>query len=203
MKLSVIDWRITSQCNNNCKFCYGNKDIISTQEVDKIIDFIKFSNCEAVCITGGEPLLDNNVYYIIEKLHKIGVAIYLSTIGTEFLANRKLIEPYISKLSLPLDGYDEQSNTINGRKANSFNIVKGILDYYKDSNPKFRIKIGTVLTKKNMFQEHFEKIFNFLSNYSVIKKWKIFELIPEGRGEELSKQEGYSTEEYDDMQIKI
>ena len=127
MKLSVIDWRITSQCNNNCKFCYGNKDIISTQEVDKIIDFIKFSNCEAVCITGGEPLLDNNVYYIIEKLHKIGVAIYLSTNGTEFLANRKLIEPYISKLSLPLDGYDEQSNTINGIIINDIPLIPKIL----------------------------------------------------------------------------
>jgi organic radical activating enzyme len=99
MKLSIIDWRITSKCNNNCEFCYGNKGINTTQNFDKIIENIKKSGCEAVCITGGEPLLEDKVYYILEKLHNLGISIYLSTNGTNYMLNKNKIEPYISKLS--------------------------------------------------------------------------------------------------------
>lgn len=203
MNLSVIDWRITSKCNNNCKFCYGNKGIDTTKEIDKIIESIKLSGCEAVCITGGEPLLEDKVYYILEELHKLGVSIYLSTNGTNYMPNRDKIEPYISKLSIPLDGYNEFSNKINGRREGSFDIVKEILDYYESNKPNFRIKVGTVLTRANMFQEHFEKMFDFLSQYSIVKKWKIFELIPEGNGYNLSQNSGYTSEEYNLMKQRI
>lgn len=203
MKLSIIDWRITSKCNNNCEFCYGNKGINTTQNFDKIIENIKKSGCEAVCITGGEPLLEDKVYYILEKLHNLGISIYLSTNGTNYMLNKNKIEPYISKLSLPLDGYDNFSNTINGRINGSFETVKEILDYYEKNKPNFRIKIGTVLTKSNMFQENFEKLFDFLSQYSIIKKWKIFELIPEGNGSSLFQNNGYTYEEYNIMQKRI
>ena len=63
--------------------------------------------------------------------------------------------------------------------------------------------LGTVLTKSNMFQENFEKLFDFLSQYSIIKKWKIFELIPEGNGSSLFQNNGYTSEEYNIMQKRI
>ena len=161
MKIYVIDCRITSKCNNNCNFCYGTKGIDTTSEIDKIIDSIKSTACEAVCITGGEPLLEDKVFYIIEKLHQLGISVYLSTNGTNYMKNRSRIEPYISKLSLPLDG-DKESNTVNGRENDSYQTVKEILDYYELNKPNFKIKIGTVMTKSNMMQEHFENLFNFI-----------------------------------------
>lgn len=202
MKLSVTDWRITSKCNNNCNFCYGTKGVDTADEIDKIIDGIKATACEAVCITGGEPLLEDKVFYIIEKLHQLGVSVYLSTNGTKYMANRNRIEPFISKLSLPLDGVGD-SNTVNGRENDSYQTVKEILDYYEINKPNFRIKIGTVMTKSNMMQEHFEDLFNFISNYSIINKWKIFELLPEGVGAQLYQAEGYTSEDYDKMQDRI
>lgn len=54
-----------------------------------------------------------------------------------------------------------------------------------------------------MFQENFEKLFDFLSQYSIIKKWKIFELIPEGNGSSLFQNNGYTSEEYNIMQKRI
>ena len=202
MKLSVIDWRITSKCNNNCKFCYGSKGISTAKEIDKIIDGIKATACEAVCITGGEPLLEDHVYDIIEKLHKSGISVYLSTNGTNYMDNRSKIEPYISKLSLPLDGFGT-SNSVNGRTSDSYQKIKEILDYYERNKPNFRIKIGTVMTKANMFQEHFEDLFNFISDYTIVNKWKIFELLPEGNGAQLYQTEGYTSNDYDKMQKRI
>lgn len=187
MNIKVIDWRITATCNNSCNFCYGCnseiKDIENRENIDKVIDFIKQIDCEAVCISGGEPLFSKHLYYILEELYKAHIKIYLSTNGTNYLKNRKKIEPYISKLSLPLDGYDNISNQIGGRKEGNFDEVKEILDYYQSNpeNVKFKFKIGTVLDRK-IHPEHLKQLYELLSGYSILSKWKIFELIPEGRG---------------------
>lgn len=196
MNIRVIDWRITSKCNNSCKFCYGCnsevKDIDDQKEIDKIIEFIKKAKTEAVCITGGEPTLSKHFYYVLEELYKAHIAVFLSTNGTNYIDNKEKIEPYISKLSLPLDGFDKNTNMIGSRNEESFEEVKSILDYYQ-SNPEkvtFKLKIGTVLDRK-IHPDHLNNLYNLLSEYSILSKWKIFELIPEGRGQK------YKTPDYD------
>lgn len=203
MRLSVIDWRITSKCNNECYHCYGSKALDTVKDLDRIIEFIKYSRCQAVCITGGEPLLENRSFDAIKKLYSANISIFLSTNGTNYMANRERIEPYIKKLSLPLDGFDKQSNTVNGRIPKSFNRVTEILNFYQKNPPKFKIKIGTVLTKRNMYQEHFEKMYKFLCHYNIISKWKIFELLPEGQGYTSFSEFGYTSEEYNEMASRI
>lgn len=193
----TIEWRITSKCNNKCFHCYASDNVpsVSKEEIDKIIEKISKVNCRAVCITGGEPLIESNVYYIIKSLYDHGISIYLSTNGTNYLENINKIEPYISRLSLPLDGYDSVSNTINGRRDDSFKTVKEILDYYKNNLPKFEIKIGTVLTKYNMEYDHFEKMYDFLIKYP-INKWRIYELVPEQSGLNLYSSNGYEKSDF-------
>ena len=207
MNIQVVDWRITTKCNNKCSFCYGCnsaiEDIKNKEDVDKIIDFIKKVKCEAVCITGGEPTLSEYFYYILEELYKAHISIFLSTNGTNYLKNREKIEPYISKLSLPLDGYDNVTNKIGGRNEGSFDEVKSILDYYQ-SNPekvKFKLKIGTVLDRK-VHAQHINRLYDLLCKYSILSKWKIFELIPEGLAQDY-KTPDYDTDFYDDFKKKL
>ena len=171
----------------------------------KIIDEIVHSCCKSVCITGGEPLLESDTCDIIQELHERGVSIYLSTNGTKYMEQKGKLEKFIAKLSLPLDGYDEKSNGINGRhifsqgsKDESFLAVKEILEYYEHTPHDFAIKIGTVLTKKNADIETFKKMYNFLKNYS-IDMWKIYEIIPEGRGIEHSEDLVLTNDELDDF----
>ncbi|MBI5184009.1 MAG: radical SAM protein [Nitrospinae bacterium] len=60
-------------CNLRCTYCdtvyayYDGKEI----EVKDIISQVKVYNCPLVDITGGEPLLQNDVYRLIEGLLKI------------------------------------------------------------------------------------------------------------------------------------
>lgn len=188
---NIIDWRITAKCNSGCEYCYASSNLpeMSLNDINKTIESIVKSGCRTVCISGGEPLLNDNVIFIIKQLHISGISVYLSTNGTEYLKYREEIEKYISKLSLPLDGFDEESNKINGRevfhngteKISGFKAVKDILDYYESNSHNFAIKIGTVLTSKNIDITYFQKMYDFLKNYS-IDLWKIYEFIPEGRG---------------------
>lgn len=195
----IIDWRITSKCNCSCEYCYASNNIseMSLEDADKIIKKIIESKCGTVCISGGEPLLNSNCIRIIKKLYSYGISVFLSTNGTLFMEHRNEIEKYISKLSLPLDGYDVKSNGVNGRicsDKNSFNSVIEILEYYKNHSHNFSIKIGTVLTNKNADVDHFSKMYNIISKYPV-DVWKIYEVVPEEKGQlnydqlKLSKEE--------------
>lgn len=182
-RLEVIDWRITSNCNNSCGFCYATKGCndLSKNDIDKVLTKINQLDCSTICITGGEPSLNKNFCYIIEQLYNSQHSIYLSTNGTCYFDNKDKIEKYLDKLSLPLDGYCNENNTINGRNGNSFNEVLKILDYYKKTPHKFSIKISSLLSKKNNNPEHFRKMYNLLKEYP-IDIWKIYEFIPESEG---------------------
>lgn len=192
IECNIIDWRITAKCNSGCNYCYASANLpeMTIDSINKTIDSIIESGCKAVCISGGEPLLNDNAIFIIRQLHNSGISVYLSTNGTEYMKYRDELEKYISKLSLPLDGFDEESNKINGREifcnntedeVSGFQAVINILDYYQNHPHNFAIKIGTVLTSRNLNIDYFKKMYELLKNYS-IDLWKIYEFIPEGRG---------------------
>jgi len=181
-KVATVDWRITSACNNSCPYCYASETlpVVAEKHMDKILFNIVILGAKTACITGGEPLLEKRTYDIIKKLHRCGISIYLSTNGKLYMSNKEKLEPYISKLSLSLDGYDKASATINGRDADSFHAVIEILEHYKNNPRKnFSIKIGTILTKKTLSVEHHQKMFDLLKKYS-FDEWEIYEFLPEG-----------------------
>lgn len=184
-RCEIIDWRITAKCNNQCNFCYAAESIpeMSKEQREKVIDSIIKSGCKAVCISGGEPLLHEHAIEIMEMLYRNNITLFLSTNGSKYMQYRERIEPIISKLSLSLDGYDFDSQAVNGRNPHSFHDVINILEYYRKHQPRFSIKIGTLLSQKNMKIEHFKKMFELLAKYP-IDLWKVYEFIPEGRGAE-------------------
>lgn len=183
----TIDWRITSACNNGCDFCYACADIPylrTTEEIDRIFEKIKELNPNNICITGGEPTLHPLFDYIMQKCIANNLNIYLSTNGSNFCEKTKKYLDKISKLSLPLDGYNAESFAVNGRKRDWFNTTMLILEYLKslENRPRCMVKITTMLTQKNVLdRDGFEEIFHLLMNYP-IDCWKIYQFIPEGRG---------------------
>ena len=155
----------------------------------EIIDGIVQTKCKNVCISGGEPLLDNDAVNIIAELHNRGIAVFLSTNGTKYFDYQHELESRISKLSLPLDGYDEDSNSINGRcviesgnKKESFTAVKRILDYYTNTSRNFSIKVGTVLTKRNANHDFFSKMYDFLKEYTLLISGRFMSLFLRDEG---------------------
>ncbi len=184
--IDIVDWRITSSCNNNCGVCYAANSCKSLDRasVKIVIDKLKLINCKTVCVTGGEATLNNDFEYIIKQLYSNEFSIFLSTNGHNFSKHRELYESHLEKLSLPLDGFDDESNRCNGRNIGSFDEVIKILDEYKERKPKFKIKISTVITAQNCSVNHFNKMLRLLKNYDNISIWKLYEFVPESRGKE-------------------
>lgn len=182
--LQAIDWRITHACNNQCLYCYGNKPIKRISPADEaiLLEKIVSAPIKVVNITGGEPLLNRErCFHIIRTLSQSGKKIYLSTNATDLVDHLDFISENVALLGLPLDGYDDASNQINGRAVDAFDLVKNVLDANKKRWNKIDIKIGTVITKKNLDADHLTKMCNFLMAQG-IRIWRIYEMIPVNRG---------------------
>ena len=153
---------------------------MSKKEEEIVLDRICQSNVQVVNITGGEPMLDTSrCIEIIRKLCGSGKDVYLSTNGYAFDYWKREIGN-LALLGLPLDGYDEKSNTVNGRDQHSFSRVMEILNSQEVSGTN--VKIGTVITRNSIDRVRLIKISELLDKLPV-QLWRIYEVIPENSGE--------------------
>ena len=72
----------TAGCNLNCSWCdtQYSKSVGRDVSVDEIVNEV--GDCRNVCITGGEPLLQEAVYELMDKLLMKGKRIVLETNGS-------------------------------------------------------------------------------------------------------------------------
>ena len=102
-KLSAIIW--TTGCNFRCPFCYNKQLVfneVETIDEDEILKFLekRKGELEALSISGGEPLVNDDIFYFVDKVKKLGYLIKIDTNGAfptrlKNLINRNLVD-YIS-----------------------------------------------------------------------------------------------------------
>lgn len=110
-KLTLVDYPgkmaaivFTGGCNFKCPFCH-NKDLVFLNEKavplahQTIFDYLKKRSkiIEALCISGGEPLLQEGICDFIRAVKALGVAVKLDTNGTQpaklaYLLQEKLVD---------------------------------------------------------------------------------------------------------------
>jgi len=71
-------------CNLRCEWCDTKYSFYEGEkkEIDSIVDEAQKYDTKFVCITGGEPLLQKDVYKLMYKLLDIGKSIILETSGS-------------------------------------------------------------------------------------------------------------------------
>ena len=149
---STIDLRVTSKCNLKCDFCFGTKNNTETEfkQWKIFLDKIRKHGVENLVITGGEPTLYIDLPKLINHSKKLGYKIILSTNGTQFLSKNILRD--IDVLSIPLDGYTYlDCKEMRNLTIEDYDKTLKIIKDYKSIYPSKKLKIGTVLTKKNIY----------------------------------------------------
>ena len=74
-------------CNFRCPFCHNTSIILgktTALSYDSIINFLKKRRgiLDGVCITGGEPLINDDIISLIKDIHSMGYSIKLDTNGS-------------------------------------------------------------------------------------------------------------------------
>ena len=82
-------------CNLRCPYCHNPSLVLpgcAGQElsVEVLLDFLKtrIKKLDGVCVTGGEPTIQENLPDFLEQLHRLGFLVKLDTNGT----NPKMLE---------------------------------------------------------------------------------------------------------------
>lgn len=73
-----------SGCNLRCSFCdtkYAYEGGVE-RSVDEVIDEVSGYSCEMVCVTGGEPLLQQESFALVKALREKGYVVLVETNGS-------------------------------------------------------------------------------------------------------------------------
>ena len=169
----IVTFRITSRCNEDCKYCLAPKNIkeLGLEDLIRIFKLLHNEGTKAVVLTGGEPSIREDFGEIIREIKKSNLRIFLDTNGSFFFKYKKLIDENVEVLGLPLD-FSNRSY----RNSGSIDSILKILEYYKNKEKRPIVRIGTVVTKDNC--KELKKIGELLKNYS-IDIWKIYEFLPQ------------------------
>lgn len=133
-KMTLIDFPntiattvFTAGCNFRCPFCHNPELVLNKKksilgendETEK--DFFEFlikrkGKIEGVCITGGEPTLQSDLFEFIKKIKDLGFLVKLDTNGTqpkviEKLLNLKLLDFIAMDIKNVPEKYNQTTNT--------------------------------------------------------------------------------------------
>ena len=117
-KVAAIVW--TVGCNFRCPFCYnrqlvfGETDEVPLEKVDQLLEKRK-GVLDAVSITGGEPLLHEDIGDFIKSIKQKGYLVKVDTNGTFPQRLQKLLEEnLIDYVSMDVKSTKEKYSEITG-----------------------------------------------------------------------------------------
>lgn len=197
-----IAWEITRRCNLSCIHCRSSSDSVMDEHPDldlneakRIIDDIAGYAAPVMVLSGGEPLLRNDVFDIAKYGTDKGFRMCLASNGT--LITDKICQDIkdsgIRIVSLSLDGasaaihdnFRSQSGAYQG-VINAANILR---------SHQIEFIINSSFTKRN--QEEIPKIYRLVKELGATA-WYMFMIVPTGRGNDVIS-ELISKEDYEDI----
>lgn len=118
---------LTYQCNQQCIMCdlwrplesckKMNKEALTIEEWEKVIDDLVDMGASAVIFSGGEPLLKKDILILIKYAKERGLLTNISTNGI-------LLEPELIKQLLDV-GLDEVNISLDGINASTHDKIRG------------------------------------------------------------------------------
>ena len=172
-KVNYLRISVTDRCDLRCVYCMKEKmqflpkkEILSLEEIERLCDNFIELGVKKIRITGGEPLVRNNIIRLIEKLNhkKNDTSLKEITLTT----NGTLLKKYAKQLKLNgIDRINLSLDTINSDKYNKitrFGNIKKVFEGIDEAlKNNIKIKINTVVIK-DFNEDEIEKLINWTNN---------------------------------------
>ncbi len=121
-------------CNFRCPYCH-NRDLVLNPEklptfpLDFFLDYLTSRKgwLEGICVTGGEPLLHDDLEDFLALLKERGLLVKIDTNGSfpsrlEYLIQKGLVDQIAMDVKAPLERYQE----VTGSKVRGETILRSI-----------------------------------------------------------------------------
>ncbi len=189
--LRLVAWEVTRRCNLSCVHCraaaenHVYKNELDTGACFKLLDNIKEVGEPIIILTGGEPLLREDIFDIAAHGTKIGLRMVMAPNGTLITEEKAgmMKESGIKRISISLDGSTKQSHDRFRGVAGAFQGAMNGIKMAKKAGIPFQI--NTTITKTNL--KEIPEILALAESLGAIAH-HIFLLVPTGRGKYIVDQ---------------
>ncbi len=182
---TIVIWNLTNICNLSCKHCYASanqlkNNRLSSDEISSLIQQLRQTDVKFAILSGGEPLLREDIFDIASELKNAGIKTYLSTNG--LLVNEgniDKIKEQFDYIGISIDGEPEVHDSFRGRIGAFEESLRAIRLCLKNN-----LRVGLRFTLTENTQRSLPFVFE-LAEREGIPKIYISHLVYSGRGGDL------------------
>ena len=190
-KKPVVDWNCTRRCNLKCVHCYSQSENkayegeLTTDEGIAMLEDLAQFGVPVTLFSGGEPLVRQDLFTLIERTVKLGMRAVISTNGTLITEEKaeRLKAFNLSYVGVSLDGLKDVNDRFRGVSGAFEKALAGIRNCQKAG-----IKVGLRFTITNRNAPEVDGIFDLIRREN-IPRVCFYHLVYAGRGSKLMSED--------------
>ena len=196
-----IAWESTRRCNLRCVHCRCSSELSSsagafdTDKAKQLIDDICAVSKPVFVLSGGEPLMREDIFEIAHHGTERGLRVCMATNGVlvDEKVCRQLREANIRIVSLSIDGSTAESHDDFRQQPGAFAGTLRAAELFRKHGIEFIVNSSFTKRNQHLIGDTFR-----LSKAIGAKAWYMFMIVPTGRGEEIMN-ELVSKEDYEEI----
>lgn len=159
-----VQIRVTEQCNQCCSYCLGDylrRDIkpLTTEQLFEVVDGLARLGSRRITLSGGEPLLRDDIRDIIRRIksHKINCSL---TTNGRLIDRRKKMLKDLDLLSISLDGNKIEHDTYRGE--GSYDAAIHAIEIARNMG----VSVQLICTVTRLTDPKLETLFKFANRHN-------------------------------------
>jgi len=180
-------WEVTRACALKCLHCraeaqyHRDQNELNTEEGKELIDQIVDMGSPLLVFTGGDPLMREDIYVLMDYAIKRGLRVSMTPSATPRVtkeAMKKSKEVGLSRWAFSLDGSTAKIHDHFRGTNGSYELTMKSLKYLQEL--QMPIQINTTVSRYNI--DDLENIAKKIEEFGT-ELWSVFFLVPTGRGQ--------------------
>ena len=184
----VVVWNFTNICNLKCKHCYQSAgkrlpDELSLSKRLDVIDQLAKEDVFSVAFSGGEPLMDKDLWPVIERAKKEAMYVSIATNGTLITKDvaKRIANAGVDYVEISVDStHPEIHDEFRGVQGAWERTIEGIKNVVEEDS----VNVGLAPTITKMNFNELEDLIKLAIELKV-DKFFAFNFIPVGEGKNL------------------
>jgi 12,18-didecarboxysiroheme deacetylase len=186
-KKPVVVWNVTQRCNLKCLHCYAQAtaraapDELTRAEGLALLEDLRNFGVPVVLFSGGEPLMRDDLFSLVERTVAWGIRAVISTNGTLITPEvaRDLRKLGLSYVGISLDGTEGTHDRFRGQPGAFAAALEGVRHCQEAG-----LKVGLRFTVSRLNFQEIPAIFDLVEEYH-IPRICFYHLVYTGRGSKL------------------